>query len=392
MKVGVLISSVSRKAGGAFEAVRGLALSLQQPPELFIEVFSLGDEFTSKDIGGWNPLPVHAFRIRGPKGFGYAPELRPALCASGLDLLHAHGSWMYQSMASLGWARHLKKPYLIAPHGCLDPWAVRNSRIKKHLAAWLYENQHLRGAACLHALCVSEAQAMRAYGLKNPICVIPNGIDLPQGSRSYPPPWQDVLPDGAKVMLYLGRLHPKKGLRNLLLAWNQIHKRKAEGVDDWHLVIAGWDEGTHEEELKVLSRRLGLQDSIHFIGPRFGVDKHATFYNAEAFILPSFSEGLPMGVLEERTYGFPVLMKPHCNLPEGFESGAALEVEVDSQSILEGITSLFAMTDAERVQMGMRGRKLAKQKFTWPRIAAEMRAVYEWTLGGGQPPPYVMMS
>lgn len=392
MKVGILVPSVSRKGGGALDAVRGLAKSLLNPPEVLVEVFSLEDELTHQDIAGWNPLPVNTFKIVGPNAFGYAPDLGPALCESKLDLLHTHGSWMYPSVASLRWSRFSKKPYLISPHGMLDPWALRNSRFKKRIADWLYENTHLRGARCLHTLCESEARAMRAYGLNNPICVVPNGVDLPEGSNSDPPPWEGLVCDGGKVVLYLGRLHPKKGLRNLLLAWNVLRKKKDEVSDPWHLVIAGWGELNHENELKKLARQLDLQKTVHFVGSQFGGDKQSTYRRAQALILPSVSEGLPMVVLEAWSYGLPVLMTSYCNLPEGFENGAAIEINVDSQSIVDGLSDLMNMTDTERFEMGVQGRMLVAKKFGWSRIVAEMRAVYQWCLGGGQPPPCVTMS
>ncbi len=390
MKTGILIPSVSRRSGGAYDAVRGLARALAKPPELGIEVFGLVDEFTQKDIVGWEPLPVKTFKIHGPKAFGYSPDLAPALGRSALDLLHSHGSWMYPSVASLKWARHCNKPYLISLHGLLDPWAVRNSWFKKRIAGLLFENSHLRGAVCLHALCESEVQAIRAYGLKNPICVIPNGVEPPDVSRVNPLPWHDVLPKGAKVLLYFGRLHPKKGIRNLLEAWDLIQKQKTKAADLWHLVIAGWGQGNHGSELMLLSRQLGLQDKVHFVGPKFGIDKQATYAHADALILPSLSEGLPMVVLEAWSYGLPVLMTPFCNLPEGFKSGSAIQIQTGPLAIREGIETLFVMTDVERANMGMQGRKLVKENFEWGRISTTMRNVYEWILGGGPPPPCIM--
>jgi glycosyltransferase involved in cell wall biosynthesis len=112
------------------------------------------------------------------------------------------------------------------PRGMLDPWALNNSRFKKKLAALVFENSHLRCAACLHALCQSEAKSIRAYGLTNPICVVPNGIDLPwvvEGSElRVESSALQRFAAGRKILLYLGRIHPKKGLANLLKAWKQV--------------------------------------------------------------------------------------------------------------------------------------------------------------------------
>jgi poly(glycerol-phosphate) alpha-glucosyltransferase len=165
---------------------------------------------------------------------------------------------------------------------------------------------------------------------------------------------------------------------------------------DWQLLIAGWDDGNHLSGLKQQAGQLGLRWSdvgsaeapssdLCFIGPMFGDEKDMLMRSADAFILPSFSEGLPMSVLEAWSYGLPVLMTDFCNLPEGFDAGAALRIAPDEDSIAQGLADLAAMTDPERHDMGMKGRTLVERQYTWEHIAAEMKAVYEWCLGGEKP-------
>lgn len=384
MKIGLLTASISRRAGGLYDATRHLAGSLHNPP-LEIQVFGLTDPDTARDRAGWGQLPIQTFAVRGPRFFGYAPTLAPALSVANLDLLHVHGLWMYPSAASRQWSQRQQKPTIITPHGMLDPWAVRNAQWKKRLVGWLYENAHLRDAACLHALCAAEAEAIRAYGLRNPICIIPNGIDSPAATSAEPTPWQAALPADAKVLFYLGRLHPKKGLPHLLSAWAAAHVA-SEHAEPWHLVIAGWDQGGHEAELKAQAEQLGLQTRVHFVGPQFDAAKHASYCRADACILPSFSEGLPMTVLEAWSYGLPVLMIPQCNLPEGFQADAAIQINPEPERIAQGLAALFALPDHERTAMGERGRVLVEQHFNWPHIAQQMLSVYRWVLGQGDKP------
>lgn len=388
LKVGLLTASLSRRAGGLYDATRHLASSLHNPP-LDVQVFGLTDPDTSRDRAGWSQLPVQAFAVRGPRFFGYAPTLAPALSAATLDLLHVHGLWMYPSVASRRWSQHQQKPTIITPHGMLDSWAIRNARWKKRIAGWLYENAHLRGATCLHALCASEAEAIRAYSLHNPICIIPNGIDPPVAMRPALPPWRATLPADAKIVFYLGRLHPKKGLPYLLRAWS-LGRSINTSADDWHLVIAGWDQGGHESELKHWTEKHGLQRCVHFVGPQFEAAKHASYRHVDAFILPSLSEGLPMTVLEAWSYGLPVLMTPQCNLPEGFQAQAALRIDPEPERIVSGLVALFTMPDQERIAMGERGRALVAQRFNWPHIAQQMLLVYRWILGQGERPDCVL--
>lgn len=387
MKVGLLTASVSRCAGGLYDANRRLAQSLHQNPTE-IQIFGLEDRQTARDLVGWGDLPVQVYGMHGPGFFGYAPMLAPALAAAQLDLLHVHGLWMYPSVAGLHWARKHQRPYLITPHGMLDPWAVRNALWKKRLAGWLYEDAHLRGAACLHALCESEAEAIRAYGLRNPICIIPNGIDRPADTPADPPSWQTGFPDGARVLLYLGRLHPKKGLLNLLRAWSMVRQAR-HSADDWRLVIAGWDQEGHEFELKSQAIKLGIQETVFFVGSQFDEAKAASYRSADAFVLPSFSEGLPMTVLEAWSHSLPVLMTPQCNLSVGYHAEAALRIDPTPESITIGLAALFGLSDADRAAIGERGRALVSHYFNWPEIAEQMLSVYFWVLGQAPRPKCV---
>lgn len=390
IKQGALVASLSRNAGGMFNSVRELSLSMNSLPCVEVDVFGLRDDYVENDLGAWDGLATHVLKQQGPRIFGYAPDLLSELLNANLDILHVHGIWMYPSLASHRWKALTGRPYIISPHGMLDPWAVKHSGWKKRVAGWAYENAHLHGASCIRALCESEAEAIRSYGLRNPVCIIPNGIDLPDSAVPAAPPWLGSIPADSKVLFYLGRLHPKKGLADLFRAW-AISSRAENSQGRWHLVIAGWDQGGHEQSLKALADKLCIRASVHFVGPQFGAAKHACYSHADAFILPSYSEGLPMAVLEAWAYGLPVLMTPQCNLPEGFSVGAALRCDPESESISEGLRGFFALSDVDREEMGIRGRHLVKDKFAWAHIAENMMKVYRWVIEGDVKPDCVLM-
>jgi poly(glycerol-phosphate) alpha-glucosyltransferase len=384
MKSICVMDSVSRINGGIFEAERKLQQHLQAGKGIDVGVVGLRDAYTDADREAWFPLVPMAFPVSGPRAFGYASGLTRALIDSGADLAYSVGLWKAPSLSVLQWSNQTGKPFIVAPHGMLDPWAVRNSGMKKRVAGWLFQNSQLRKAACLRALCQSEAESIRAYGLTNPVCVIPNGVDLPgqsagQGQRPA------FLPRDKKVLLYLGRLHPKKGLVNLLAAW----KSARPFGRDWILVIAGWDQVGHEAELKRKASELGVADSILFPGPRFGGDKEACYRSSDIFILPSVSEGLPMVVLEAWAYAKPVIMTPACNLPEGFAARAAMRVEPTLNGLIEGLRIAFELSSEELRAMGERGRVLAENIFTWPKVSEQMASVYKWVLGQGAKPDCV---
>lgn len=429
MRTASLIASLSRKAGGLFESVRRLHQSLAEIPGVEVTVLGLRDEHTAEDLAAWAPVNVFDHAILGPCRFGYSPTLRHRLREMDFDVLHTHGIWMYPSIAARAWSRRHRRPYLVSPHGMLDPWAVHHSAWKKRLARWLYEDGHLSNAACIRALCESEAQAIRAFGLRNDVCVIPNGMDLPEfseqkaasGIGSPPFAFPDASAHGAqsfglsaiatsgrKILLYLGRLHPKKGLVNLLRAWAETRKPQlgTPTAGEWVLAVAGWDQSGHESELKQLATELGIrwtdvrdrqsvacdQASLVFLGPQFGEQKTCCYRDCDAFILPSFSEGLPMVILEAWAYSKPVLMTPECNLAEGFTANAGIRIGPNVASIASGLSELFQASPSALCTVGRNGRALVAKRFTWPKIAQEMHEVYEWLLGGRPKPGCVMSS
>jgi glycosyltransferase involved in cell wall biosynthesis len=410
MKVGFLVSSVSREAGGLFHSVRGLAKAVMSP-NVNATVFGISDPNSALDVLNWQPLSVRAFEPQF-RVWGYSIQLVPALFAADLDVLSTHGLWKYCSVASRRWHRQTGRPYIVHPHGMLESWALQNARWKKRIAALLYEDRHLHGAACLRALCEAEAQSIRAYGIRNPICVIPNGIDLPEPvdiSTLNKDPVSQAFSQDRKILLYLGRLHPKKNVANLIRAWKQTVNSHPSTREDWLLAIAGWDQVGYERMLKHLADELGLSfldasdprsagttattgsTSVAFLGPQFGADKSACYRACDAFILPSFSEGLPMTVLEAWAHAKPVLMTSECNLPEGFAAGAALQIGTGPEEIAAGLEQLIEMTDDDRTAMGDRGRILVSTKFSWRQIGEQMRSVYEWVLGGGATPHTVRL-
>ena len=394
MKLAYLLDSVSRKSAGLFESCRRLAQTSCHEDE--ITVFGIEDEHTNADISEWAPLRPKVFHALGPRKFGYAPGYVQALASAAPDMAHVHGLWTYNSLAGYLWHLRTGRPLIYSAHGMLDPWALRNAKWRKRIAALLYEDRHLRVAACLHALCQAEAQSIRSYGLRSPICIIPNGINPPPLAESSKfnvesSPLQGVA-QGRRILLYLGRLHPKKNLIALLKAWASAQESvKSPDSGRWLLVIAGWSQNDYEGELRKLASHHHLLSAVTFLGPRFGMDKDACYRACDAFILPSLSEGLPMTVLEAWAYAKPVLMTPECNLPEGFAAGAALRIGTNPSEILTGLKQLFEMSDDNRATMGTRGRTLVTQTFSWPRIGEQMHSVYQWLLGGGTAPETILL-
>ena len=399
-----LLESVSRSDGGIFEAELALQKELVTGQGIRVDVVGLEDIYTKEDLHKWHPITPQAILPLGPAALGYSPDLLPALDPKA-DLLYAATLWKYPSMAALKWSERTKKPMIVAPHGSLDPWALRNAAWKKRLVSALFKDRQLHKATCLRALCQSEAEAIRSYGLTNPIAIIPNGVLIPEMPESRDEGRGTSAP---KKLLFLGRIHPKKGLTNFIRGFKKsLDPRRSTLDSSWQLIIAGWDQGGHERELMQLCEELGLKSEklkveggrraldarpstldseVIFYGPAFGKEKEDLLCSADAFVLPSFSEGLPMSVLEAWAYGLPVIMTPECNLPEGFLADSAIRIETGVESIADGLETLFSIREGDLRAMGLNGRELVQERFTWRTIAAQVKEVYDWMLGGGSLP------
>lgn len=384
--------SASRLNGGLFECMRRLGATLIHEQRVPVTMLALRDEHSAADLPSWESVEAHVFTSKW-LGLQASAALDEYLKATPFDLLHTHGLWSYASIAVRRWSKRTGRPYLVSPHGMLDKWALQNSHWKKSLASRAFERRHLAEATCLHALCGPEVDAIRAYGLRSPVCVIPNGVDLPPTSDALS---TDSMSDSRrfdhKILLFLGRVHPKKGLPELLRAWAKIAARDRSIAESWRLHIAGWDQGSHTQELQQIVAALNLTPFVEFIGPVFGAAKMAVFRQADAFVLPSLSEGLPMSVLEAWSYRLPVLMTPECNLLEGFAAGAAFRADTNIESLAEALTQLFQSQPSELQSMGERGRALVEERFTWSSAAKSMAQVYRWLVEGGPQPDCVILT
>lgn len=382
MKVAHLTGPLGKRGGGIPYSVLPLARDLAK---LGHDVSVLSTEPLDADPSRWRPARIAGFPFIGPEQFSYCREMTNALDREDADLVHTHGLWRHPSVVARRWKAAGNGKRIVSVHGMLNESALKIATWKKRIALRMYENAHLREADCIHALSDAEGKAVRDFGLSNPIAVVPNGVTLPTPlSADVGPDWEAAVPQGKNVLLYLGRLHPIKGLIELIEGWHSACTSAPDCA--WVLVIAGWDDADMLGSMRETVATLKLQDSVFFVGPQFDDAKRLSLQSADAFILPSTSEGLPVAVLEAWSHGLPVLMSRNCNLDIGFDVGAAIEANPDREDIEAGLLQLFGRTATERQDMGARGRTLVEKRFTWVAAAEKMSAVYEW-LTGARPAP-----
>jgi glycosyltransferase involved in cell wall biosynthesis len=308
------------------------------------------------------------------------------------DVIHSHGVWLPFNHRITSFARGRNIPLVVAPRGMLEPWAINNSKWKKKLAWMLYQKRDLERATAFHATAHSEAESIRSLGFKQPIAVIPNGVELPEVADGR---WNMV--DGEsdlrssnfdllrqRTALFLSRINPKKGLPMLLDAWKKL------APADWRLVIAGNDDSNHLPVLERKIAELGLSDQVELVGPLFGDAKEQAYSNADLFVLPSYSENFGIVVTEALGYQVPVLTTTGCPWQELETERCGWWVDPTPAGIEQGLSQALGTKSEELSAMGVRGRELVRQKYLWPAIATNMSIFYEWLLHGGDKPDFVV--
>lgn len=315
---------------------------------------------------------------RGPEKFYYSPEIAAAasLEVSAADWVQGHGLYTACNWLIGRELRRQGKPLVYHLHGFFDPWILGRSRWKKRLAHFLFENANFSAVKFWRVLTSKEADQTRAYGLRQPVEILPNGIDLADGDISSFPPASIHLHLNkvrSKRLLFLSRIHPKKGLDLLIPAWGRL----AVEFPDWELVLVGPDEGGYQFLVEKMIRETGTEDSCRIFPSVFGEEKHAVFRTADAFVLPSHSEGFPMSILEAAAHSLPVIQTTECNFPELSACGGAWECLPTVEDLHHTLHLALSADDSERTQRGKLGRELIESRYTWKKIAASLEAACE---------------
>lgn len=335
---------------------------------------------------------IRSFPMTGPRILRLSLEMERTARRELLRdaIIHQHAIWTGVSRVTNMLRTDNGIPSVITPHGSLEKWALNQSWWKKQIVLALYEKNNLHHASCIHAVGENEIADCRDFGLSNPIAVIPNGISSE---------WLNSCGNGGafrdqfgilaekRVMLFLSRITPKKGLPMLLEVLHNLRKE----LTDWCVVIAGAGEFGHQAEIESIILDKGLNDLVKLVGPLFGKNKRDAFAAADLFVLPSYSEGAPIVILEALGAGVPVLAtkaSPWQNL-ETHDCG--WWPNISSDSIYEALKDALSRSPEQLKLMGQRGKELVSTEYTWAKSAQMTIELYEWLLGRSQRPDFVVV-
>jgi glycosyltransferase involved in cell wall biosynthesis len=336
----------------------------------------------------WAPMPnppeyLKSFPLGwGPRRLGVAPRMRRWLeteAASGqIDIIHNHGLWMMPNVYSGRACRNGNCRLMVSPRGTVSRWAFGRNRLQKEIFWRLLQRPAVAGAACFHATAESEFDDIRQLGFKQPVCILPNGIDLP--------PLEQNPNGGRRQLLFLGRIHPVKGVDVLLRAWQAVEHR----FPDWELHVAGPDDGGYLAAMQALAAQLRLERLV-FRGPLFGDEKWRAYRQASLFVLPTHSENFGMTVAEALAAGTPAIVTKGAPWAGLAEQGAGWWIEIGIDPLVASFEQALAASPQRLGEMGRAGHEWMKRDFSWDRIGAQFLATYLWLINGGEPPPWVRL-
>lgn len=385
MKVIHTIASLAAETGGPARTVRGLSAALSAAGA-DITLLTVAASDTGGDAGESSSGQVDTFVVKARISLGerrlWAPDFERALQrlveSERCQVIHDHGLWEATNQAAARVAESAGLPLIVSLRGTLEPWSRQHHRWRKQIAWRLYQRRHLRQARLIHVTSENEAQSARMAGLDTPLAIIPNGVDVSIMERP------GVRVDKTiRTLLFLSRIHPIKGLLNLVEALRQID------LSGWRVILAGGDEDGHRAMVEAAVQAARLDGKVVFHGSVTDADKWELYRQADLFVLPSYSENFGLVVAEALASGVPVITTTGTPWQILQTHACGWWVDIGPGPLAAALRDAMALSDAERLAMGARGRQLVMTHFGWPAIARQMLAAYAWVVGEGPVPDCV---
>lgn len=369
MRIAHVVPHIDQEASGPSYSVPRLCQALAE----------FGNEIELKCLAANGPIEGvqlsvhHQWPFSGK--FAVSTDLSRSLrrASREIDIVHNHSLWSMVNVAAGCVVPGHRAKLVTSPRGTLAAVSLGHRKVTKK-ALWMIQRRALFHANLLHATSEAECSEIRALGINVPVMVIPNGVDVP--------PRLPIRCDHReRTLLFLSRIHPKKGIDTLLHAWSRL---QASHVD-WRLLIVGTGEPAHVLHVKQLAAALGAQ-RVEFPGPAYGESKAALYVEADLFILPTYTENFGMVVAEALAHGCPAIVThgaPWAGLKRE-DCGWWVEQNVDT--LTHTLAIAMGMSRERLSGMGARGRAWMQRDFSWSAIGREMNAAYTWMLAGGDVP------
>lgn len=291
------------------------------------------------------------------------------------DLLQGESMWIPLSHDILYIAKRRHIPYIFVPRGSLEPWSLKQKWLKKKLAMMLYQKKDIQDAACILATADMERANLRKLGFSNPIAVIPNGIDISE----YPCRTERDKECVKKQILFLSRIHPKKGIELLAEAWKELHT----DYPDWNIVVAGNGDEDYISQLKSLIVQSHLSGSMEIVPPLFGIDKYNLYKQSSLFILPTYSENFGMVIAEALACGVPAITTKNAPWKILNDEKIGWWIDLNIDNIKKSLKHAMSQDADVLFAMGQKGSKIVYDNYYYMNIAKRVYNVYSWIMNNG---------
>ncbi len=366
MKITHVISSISKRSGGTSTYLCSLLSGLPSSLKNTLVSYDSNDNLEfSKDVN-LKIIDISKRRING-----FSREFYGTLNETSSDLIHINGLWEFSSFLASKIAQSKKIPYIISTHGMLEKWSLGQNKYIKKMALFLYQNKALRLASCIHATSHNELLSIREKGFKNPIALIPNAINLEEF------PIYKKKSNKQKKLLFLSRIHKKKGIELIIKAWSELDSSLTK---HWNVEIVGNGEQKYINDLHDKICELKLDQSITLTGPIFGKSKQLKYREADLFVLPSYSENFGIVIAEALASNVPVITTKGAPWEELNTNNCGDWIEIGLEPLKDSLAKMLVKSESEFLEMGQRGRKLIEKKYCLSSVARDMFILYRWLL------------
>ena len=301
--------------------------------------------------------------------------------AEDVDVIHAHMLWMAPSYYAGLVANKLNKPFVLSPHGSMTKWAWNRSKWKKNIVMMLGQKKALKSVDCFCVTAELEKEELLELSYKKTIANITLGINIKKNS---------ILCEKKQLkrLVYMSRIHPKKGIDLLLYAWNKIQNR----FQDWELIIIGGGDieakVDYPKEMLNLSKKIKNQ-RVTFTGPLFGEEKDIQLQCADLFVLPTHSENFGLAIAEALSFGVPVITTKGAPWSGLIEKNAGWWIDTGLEPLTDCLLTALTLEKKELEEMGNNGRKWMTEDFSWDKVALAMIETYKWILDKNNKPDFI---
>lgn len=380
MKLLIVVPALGSIYGGPSKSVVELAQALGKHVSVdLVTTNANGSEVLDVALNTWQPKTnyrVQYFSYWGWGDYKLSLSLTQWLFKhiTDYDLVNTNAIFSLTNLPAYWACQQHKIPYVVIPRGMLEPWALSYKAWKKRIYYTLLEKPALENAKLIQMLASTEAEQIKPLNLKTPVTIAPNGIHRQDFEQlSNPELFYQKFPDtrNKTLILFLGRIDPKKGLDLLATVFGKIHAQFSQT----HLIVAGPDNIGFLPTAKDYFAKAGCLENVTFTGMLTGSLKYAVLAAANIYVAPSYSEGFSMSVLEGMASGLPCVITTGCNFPEAAKANAAYVVDIDADAIADALTKCLQYPQ-QAEEMGTRARQLIFEQYTWDSIAEKMIQVY----------------